>query len=138
MNARILIASVAVAVGGSTLATNDASADPVIRQIDDDRVSIVDYRGSPPFRRRIVRLDSLSAAERARVVPLPSGRDSNSDSAPGGELVRVVDFRGAPPFRRSAVRVEESTVELARFEEVLERDRPRRTRGPFGKWPTRR
>jgi hypothetical protein len=122
-----------------SLAASKAAADPVMRQIDENTVSITDYKGKPPFRRRIVNIDDLSASEFARFEEL--GSEVAVDRSRIGETVTVVDYRGKPPFRRSVVEIDESNVvEFARFEEVTEdaEDRPRRRGAPGKGFPVRR
>ena len=111
---------------------HSAAADPVIRQIDENRVSITDFRGKPPFRRRIVDIGDLSPAEFARFETLAT--DAAVDESRIGHRVKVVDFRGKPPFKRRTVEIDASnTAEFARFEELdVREERPRRS-GPPGK-----
>jgi hypothetical protein len=121
-----------------SLAASSTKADPVIRQIDENTVSITDFSGKPPFRRRTVKIDDLSVAEFARFEELSS--EVAVDSSRIGETVTVVDFRGKPPFRRSVVQIDEANVaEFARFEEVPDaQDRPRRRGAPGKNFPVRR
>lgn len=121
-----------------SIAASKAAADPVYRQIDENTVSITDFSGKPPFRRRIVKIDDLTAAEFARFEEVAG--DIAVDGSRIGQTVTVVDFRGKPPFRRSTVQIDEDNLaEFARFEEVTETaDKPRR-RGPPNKgFPFRR
>jgi hypothetical protein len=114
-------------------ATSRAAADPVMRQIDENTVSITDFRGKPPFRRRIVKIDDLSSAEFARFEEITT--EAAADESRIGERVTVVDYRGKPPFKRRSVEIDEANVaEFARFEEVTEEPEQRsRRRGPPGK-----
>lgn len=113
-------------------AAGPAVADPVMRQIDENRVSITDFNGKPPFRRRIVDIADLTEAEFARFEEIAAEPAIAEDRI--GTTVRVVDFEGKPPFRRKVVEIDETNVtEFARFEEVEEpAERPRR-RGAPGK-----
>jgi hypothetical protein len=129
-----LATSFVAALLGASLWTDPTLAGPVIRQIDEERVRVVDYSGKPPFRRQIVRIDELNAAQFARFEE--TAREASIDRSRLGERVRVVNYRGKPPFQRRTVTIDESNVaQFARFEETIERQPPRR-RGPFGKWPS--
>jgi hypothetical protein len=125
-------AASAVALLLGAVAANHAAADPVMRQIDENTVSITDYRGKPPFRRRIVKMDDLSSAEFARFEEITTEAALDSDRI--GEKMQVVDYRGKPPFKRRSVEIDDSNVaEFARFEEQTEPAQRLRRRGPPGK-----
>src|SRR5690606_34377512 len=105
-----------------------------------NRVMITDFSGKPPFKRRVVSVDTLSATELARFEEAV-GAASTVDEGRIGERVTVVDFRGRPPFKRKTIEIDAANVtELARFEEVSEEraEAPRRPRAPGKTYPVRR
>jgi hypothetical protein len=124
-------------VGLGALSVSDAVAEKVIRQIDENTVSITNFSGKPPFQRRIVAIDNLSAAEFARFEEMRA--EPAVDASRIGETITVVDYRGKPPFSRRVVEIDETNaVEFARFEEVTEVERPLRPRFAGKRFPVRR
>jgi hypothetical protein len=131
--------TVAAALAVGAFASSAASADSVVRRIDENRVLVVDYRGRPPFKRQVVELDALSSTELARFELM--ARPAEVDSARIGETITVVDFRGKPPYKRQVIEIDAANVaQFARFEEVTEevRERPLRPRFPGKQFPLRR
>jgi hypothetical protein len=99
-----------------TVAGTATAGAQVYRALGGDRVEITTFDGKPPYNRRIVKLQDLSAAERARFEAKYADRPI--DRTRLGEKVRVVDRSGKPPFSQRIVTVsEESAAEFARFEE---------------------
>ena len=115
-----------------------AAAETIVKQVDANSVLVVDYSGRPPFKRRVVEIDALSATELARfeerIGPV------EVDASRIGERISIADYRGKPPFRRRSVEIDASNaVEFARFEESDEGDtRPFRPRFPGKQFPVRR
>ena len=70
-------------------------------------VRTIDFRGKPPFKRRV---EHLPVSELARL----------ETAAPQKEIVRTVDFSGKPPFRRNIERVE--ILDASRLEMIGDPD----------------
>ena len=120
---RTFIISLVIAVAFALL----SSAAPA-SAADSSTARVVDFKGAPPFKRRVVAQDTEADFARFEEV------------APTvGERRRVVSFRGRPPYRRSVETVTEADVaDFARFEEEpAEARRPRRS-GPPGKMNSHR
>lgn len=90
-----------------------------------ETIIVTDFRGKPPFRRNVVRVEE--AADFARF-----------EERTRAENVWVVDSRGRPPFKRSLVSADE-IADIARFEESkTEATGKAPRRGPPGKLVRRR
>ncbi len=90
---------------------------------------VTDFRGKPPFKRRLVAADEMAAKETTREAA-PAAADADA-------RVLVVERRGAPPYKRRFVDQDQLEVaEFARFEETTD-TKPTR-RGPPGKLTSRR
>jgi hypothetical protein len=133
------VVGLVTATVAATFGVTVAQAEPNMRRLDDDRVMITEFKGKPPFKRRIVKIDQLSPTEFARFEALRP--DSAIDSSRVGERVRTVDFRGKPPFRRQTVKIDASNAsEFARFEETDQTVEPatRKGRALNDRFPVRR
>lgn len=90
---------------------------------------VTDFRGAPPFKRRIVAAEDMA--------PKDTTREAKPASADANERVLVVERRGAPPYKRRFVEQDQVEVaEFARFEETADAKPTRR--GPPGKLTSRR
>lgn len=130
----------AALLAGSLSAASAAHADTSFRQLDGDRVMVTDFSGKPPFERRIVSIDELSAADQAKLEsPAPSAALVGAAS-PG---IAAAGLRSRPPFRRDASVESAQAARFARFEEVSETETAKETetvkrRGAPGKPFSRR
>lgn len=129
---KTLITAAAVLAAAISL-PGTASADDAAAASDDARI-VTEFRGSPPFKRRVVKDEA--AAERT-VSDAERRENDTDDDADSSERVLVVDRRGAPPYKRRFVAQDDLEVaEFARFEEAADERRMRR--GPPGKLTSRR
>jgi hypothetical protein len=130
MKTLLAIAATVTAAGALSLSAPSASASDLIRDLGDGRALVVDYQGKPPFKRRIVATQSLSAAQLAK-LDRATVRAATSRSHRGS---LSASFRGKPPYRRAVTAATPQTdVEFARFEEQIEQDKPAASRGAPGK-----
>ena len=128
---------VAAAALGAVLMACTAAADVSMRQLDADRVMITDFKGKPPFKRRIVAIDDLSPTEFARFEAITA--EPVIDTARIGQRVQVVDFRGKPPFKRQTVEIDASNAStFARFEETPAVEKRPAQRRSVRQFPVRR
>lgn len=128
MNKTITIAA-AVLAAAVTLPASATADDTAAANAPETRI-VTDFRGSPPFKRRIVTVSDT--AEKAAREAKPAAAEPDES-----ERVLVVERRGAPPYKRRFVtRDEVEVAEFARFEETNEARDTRR--GPPGKLTTRR
>lgn len=118
----VAIVAVATALVGHAEPTEPMAGTAVVRTVD--------FRGKPPFERRLVRLPATEAARLEAEL---------RTIAPAAELVpvRTIDFRGKPPYRRRVEYV--PVVDTARLEPVAEELEGERDRTDFrGRPPFRR
>lgn len=125
---RRIRSTAAALIGGlAAAAAAIAYADSSLRRLDDDRVLITSFSGKPPFERRIVAVDALHAAERARL-------DDAERASVGGAERTAAGYRAHPPFRRPASgTAADETARFARFEESPAESAAPVRRGPPGK-----
>lgn len=125
----MLLKSLLVALGSVAVAMS-AHAGTTVKQLDADRLMVIDTSGKPPFHRQIIQRSTNPEAY-ATWAPRASG-----DVA---MMVTEVQRRGAPgkslaPSRARISFEPVESVEFARFEETQEALAPnRRWRGAPGK-----
>lgn len=91
------------------------NAKTVVKQIDNETLQVVNYRGKPPFQRRIINLNDDNAVEFARfeerVETSPKTHTSTvRKTGPKG--------KGAAYARRNVSSQSREAVEFSRFEET--------------------
>ena len=115
---RSALARLAAGAGAAVLlasAASTAQSSEAVTSLSQEQVMITEFQGKPPFKRRVVSRDALSAVEIARLEPVIE--NIAVDQSRIGERVTLVDYRGKPPYARRTVEIDASNVvELARLE----------------------
>lgn len=127
---KTLITAAAVLAAAVSLPATAVGDDANGAEAQETRV-VTEFRGSPPFKRRVVSGHDMVAESEADTT------EPAADEAESNERVLVVDRRGAPPYKRRFVdEAELEVAEFARFEETSDAKPTRR--GPPGKITSRR
>lgn len=99
----------------SVVAIPAVSAQTIVKQIDDDTLQVIDYRGKPPFKRQIISLSDTNAAEFARFEE----RVETSPKPFSGTARRAGPQGKSVPYARQGVSGQpEEIAEFSRFEET--------------------
>ncbi len=108
----------------------NVSATETVRDLGDGRALVVNFAGKPPFSRKIVAIESLTAGQLRQLAgETDQARLAQTVNGPRGSL-----FGAKPPFhKRAAAERVESDVSFARFEEQPATAPSKARRGPPGK-----